>query len=143
MNFDERLEALRAKREERRAKNDEVVKALRESVDAGDQKFAEDVKNLKWAFGEVSAELGDQADAIDDKIDEKIDAAEERRSNIKAKVAAFKTEIEKADQEDLIVDILVYAEDCAEVAAYFAQEADFAIAAAEEQIKIYNEKFGK
>lgn len=147
MSYEERLEALRAKREDLRAKNDERVKALRESIDAGDQKFAEDMKNLKWAFGEVSAELNDQADAIDDKIDQKIDkridAAETRRANIKAKIEGVRTEIERADREALIVDILLYAEDCAEIAAYYSEEADFAMAAAEEQIRLYNEKFGE
>ncbi len=142
MSFDERLEAVRARREEIRAKNDERVRIIRESVDAGDQKFAEDMKNLKWAFGEASAELNDQADALDDKIDAKIDAAEQRRENLKAKIAGIKTDIQKADQEAFILDILIYAEDCAEIAAYYAEEADFAMAAAEEQIRLYNEKFG-
>lgn len=143
MSFDERLEAIRARREELRAKNDEMVKAIRESVDAGDQKFAEDMKNLKWAFKEASDELNDQADAIDDMIEDKIEAAEDRRENIKSKIAGIKTEIQKADQEALILDILIYAEDCAEIAAYYSEEADFAMAAAEEQIKIYKEKFGE
>lgn len=142
MSFDERLEALKAKREEHRAKNDELVKSIRDSIDAGDQKFLEDMKNLKWAVGEASAELSDQADALDDLIDDKIDAAEDRRENIKAKLKGIKTDFEKAELEDLIVDILLYAEDCAEIAAYYSEEADFAMAAAEEQIKIYKEKYG-
>ncbi len=147
MSFDERLEAIWAKREELRAKHDDRVKAVRESIDEGDKKFAEDMQTLKWAFGEASAELNEQADAIDAKIDaridEKIDASEARRENIRAKVEGFKAEIEKAEQEALIVDILVYAEDCADIAAYYSQEADFAMAAAEELIAIYNEKFGE
>lgn len=147
MSFDERLEALWAKRDEARAKHDEKVRILRESIDAGDKQFVEDMKTLKWAFGEASAELSDQADAIDDAIDEKIEerieAAEDRRENIRSKIAGIKTEIEKADQEDFIVDLLVYAEDCAEIAAYFSEEADYAMAAAEEQIRIYKEKFGE
>lgn len=143
MSFDERLEALRAMREERRAKNDEIVKSIRDSIDSGDEKFAEDVKNLRWAFGEVSAEFSDQADAIDEKIDEKIDAAKERRENVKAKIADIKSDMEKKDLENFIVDLIIYAEDCAEIAAYYFEEADYAILAAEEQIKIYNEKFGE
>lgn len=143
MSFEERLEAVRARREELRAKNDEVVKAIRESVDAGDQKFAEDMKNLRWAFGEVSEELNDQADAIDDMIEDKIEAAEDRRENIRDKIAGIKTEIQKAEQESLILDVLVYAEDCAEIAAYYSEEADFAMAAAEELISNYKEKFGE
>ncbi len=143
MSFDERVEAFWAKREDVRAKHDERVKAIRDSIDAGDQKFVDDMKNLKWAFGEAAAELSDQADAIDEKIEEKVDAAEDRRENIKAKIAGIKTEIEKADQEDFIVDLLVYAEDCAEIAAYFSNEADCAMAVAEEQIRLYNEKFGE
>lgn len=143
MSFEERLEAVKAKREAVRARNDEMVKIIRDSIDAGDEKFAEDLKNLKWAFGEVSAELDDQADAIDEKIEEKIDAAEDRRENIRAKIAGIKTEIEKADREDFIVDLLIYAEECAEIAAYYSKEADYAMAVAEEQIKIYNEKFGE
>lgn len=147
MSFDERMEALKARREELRAKHDEMVKTVRESVDAGDQQFAEDMKTLKWAFGEASAELNEQADAldqkIDEKIDERIDAAEERRAKIKGKIADIKTDIERAEQEALIVDILVYAEDCAEIAAYYSEEFDFAMAAAEELIANYNEKFGE
>lgn len=147
MSFDERMEALWAKREELRAKHDDRVKVIRDSIDAGDQQFVEDMKNLKWAFGEATAEINEQADAldakIDEKIDERIDAAEERHENIKAKIAGFKSDIEKAEQEALIVDILVYAEDCADIAAYYSQEADFAMAAAEELIALYNEKFGE
>lgn len=143
MSFEERLEAVRARREELRAKNDEVVKAIRESVDAGDQKFAEDMKNLRWAFGEASEELNDQADALDDMIEDKIEAAEDRRENIRDKIAGIKTEIQKAEQESLILDVLVYAEDCAEIAAYYSEEADFAMAAAEELISNYKERFGE
>lgn len=147
MNFDERLEAVKARREELRARHDEMVKIMRESVDAGDQKFAEDVRNLKRAFGDASLEINEQADAlgekIDNKVDERIEKVENRRQNIKDKIEGIKTDIQKADQESLIEDILSYAEDCAIIAAYYSEEAAYAMVAAEEQIKLYNEKFGE
>lgn len=61
----------------------------------------------------------------------------------KAKIEAKKTAIDKAAQEELIMDLLDYADDCQLIAYAYAMEAELAILDACDQIEDYESKYGK
>ena len=66
-----------------------------------------------------------------------------RIGNLQDKINDLSQAYAKADQEELIIDLLDYADDCRETAIEMAEEAILAYKAAAEQIALYNEKYGR
>ena len=65
------------------------------------------------------------------------------QEEIKNRIESKKTELDKAAQEELIMDLLDYADDCQMVAYAYAMEAELAILDACDQIDAYEAKFGE
>ena len=63
--------------------------------------------------------------------------------NAKDKVAERKEALDKAGQEAWIMDLLDYADRCQEYACAWAMEAEYTMIQVADEIKDYNEKYGK
>ena len=158
MSTEERFEAASVKMDELMAKIEEVNKALKESIKDGAANFKSDMKFTQESIDEIFddaekrhdqkvEERIDEIIALDEKLDEK---KEERRDALRARIGNLQDKINdlsqayaKADQEELIIDLLDYADDCRETAIEMAEEAILAYKAAAEQIALYNEKYGR
>lgn len=117
----------------------EAMKEIDEKIDA---KIAEDAKKYDEAGEKLMAKVDDELATVEGDINA---AAENRRiakersdsklnatrlkvqmhqEEVKNKIAAKKIELDKAAQEELIMDLLDYADDCQYIAYSYAMEAE-------------------
>jgi NADH dehydrogenase/NADH:ubiquinone oxidoreductase subunit G len=158
MDLTERYDAVTAKMDELRAKLEESNEAVKESFKQGAADFRADMEFNQNSIDEILEEAKREHDIrveerIDDIIatDEAFEARkEERREAARAKIKNLQDKINdlgqayaRADQEELIVDLLTYADECQEIAIYMSEEAILAYKAAAEQIALYYEKYGE
>ena len=78
----------------------------------------------------------------DSKVDSVKLRTQMRVDNAKSKVAARKEALDKAAQEEWILDLLDYANGCYEMAYAWALEAEYTMMEAAYEIDYYNERFG-
>lgn len=102
-----------------------------------------DIAKMKADMEVVSAELQDYTDKKSAEFDAKVEALIARNAAAKEKIRKFGEELDKADMEDYIDELLTYSEDCRDLADAFMEESDLAFDLAKEQIAIYNEKYGE
>ena len=158
MELQERFDAATAKLDELKAKMEEANKAVKESIKDGAANFRSDMEFTSSCIDEIFEEAEKKHDlkveervdniiAADERLEEK---REERREASRAKIKKLQDRINdisrdyaKADQEELILDLLAYADECHETAVYMAEEAIHAYKEAAEQIAIYKEKYGE
>ena len=158
MDLTERFEAATAKMDELKVKMEEANKAVKESVKEGTANFISDMEFTQASIDEIFDDAEKRHDlkveervdniiAADEKLEEK---REERREAAVAKIKNLQDRINdlsrdyaKADQEQLIIDLLTYADVCQKTAIEMAEDAVYAYRAAAEQIAIYNEKYGR
>ena len=106
----------------------------------------------------IDAKIADSARKYDDAAEENSRLAKERynsklnatrlkvqmhQEEVKNRIESKKTELDKAAQEELIMDLLDYADDCQMVAYSYAMEAELAIMDACDEIADYEAKYGK
>ena len=119
-----------------------------------DQATAESIADAHTGINEIQKQTaGDVAAAaenvrlMNERRDSTINAAKLRTemkvTAAKEKVAAHKEAIDKAAQEELILDLLDYAEGCYEMACAWALEAEAAMMEAAGEINDYTEKYGE
>ena len=112
---------------------------MKESFRQGAADFKSDMEFTKASIDEIS-----------DETERKIEVrSEERIGKRKAKLEELQNKINdlgqayaKADQEELIIGLLEYAEDCRATAVYMAEEAVTAYKAAADELAEYNKKYG-
>ena len=158
MDVNERFEASAATMDELKAKLEKAHQTVKDSVRDGAANFRSDLKFTQESVDEVFVDAEKQHDLkVEERVDRIIDAEErrderreERREAAKAKIDELKEKINdlgqayaKADQEELIADLLIYAEDCEATALYMAQEAVLAYEAAAKEMADYYEKYGE
>ena len=139
MNSEERFEAAAAGMDELKAKIEEVNKAVRDSFTEGAANFRSDMQFTKSSIEGIS-------DETEEKIEAKKDARLEKRrtklQELQDKINDLGQAYAKADQEDLIVGLIEYADECRDTAVYMADEAVNAYRAAAKELAKYNEKYG-
>ena len=119
-----------------------------------DQATAESIASAPTGLDEIEKQTaGDAAAAaenvrlMNERRDSAINATKLRTemkvNAAKAKIAAHKEAIDKAAREELILDLLDYAEGCYEMACAWALEAEAAMMEAASEINDYTEKFGE
>ena len=158
MDVNERFEASAAAMDELKAKLEKAHETVKDSMKDGVANFKADMKFTSDSVDEVFVDAEKQHDLkVEQRVDKVIDAEErfdakkeERREARKARIDELKNKINdlgqayaKADQEELIADLLVYAEDCEATALYMAQEAVLAYEAAARELADYYEKYGE
>lgn len=165
MNIEERLA-------QSQAKLDELKEKINNSIDSAKAAYQVDKKEAMIKLAKMNAAIEDfgrdveaqvycdvtsmqnevKADteainkAMED-INDKIDATrlkvQMHREEVKNRIETKKTELDKAAQEELIMDLLDYADDCQMVAYSYAMEAELAIMDACDEIADYEAKYGK
>ena len=158
MELNERFEAVSAKMDELKVKMEEANNAVKESFKQGAANFKSDMEFTQASIDEIFDAAETKHDLkVEERIDDIIAAdasheekREERLEASKAKIKSLQDKINelsqayaKADQEELIIELLTYADECQEVAIFMAKEAVLTYKAAAEQIEIYNEKYGE
>lgn len=119
-----------------------------------DQATAESIASASTGINEIQKQTaGDAAAAaenvrlMNERRDSAINATKLRTemkvNAAKAKIAAHKEAIDKAAREELILDLLDYADGCYEMACAWALEAEAAMMEAASEINDYTEKFGE
>ncbi len=158
MDINERFDEISAKMDELKAKAEKASEEVKESWNQGLADFKADMEFTMNSIDEIAEEAEKNHDlrvekriddiiAADEKIEEKKEErAEKRREKLFAlrdRINELAQDINKADQEQLIIDLLDYADECQETAVYMAEEAALAYKAAAEELVKYNAKYGK
>ena len=142
MGFTERFDAATAKMDELKARMGKASDEINESCQQGAAKFRSDMDVLRASLREIAESLDEQNEVVSEKREAKVEEARAKLEATADKIYEIGQSFERADQEELIVDLLTYAEECQDLADMMADEAELALKAAAEQIAIYNEKFG-
>ena len=102
--------------------------------------------SLATVEGDVNAAEENQRLAKE-RYDSKLNATrlkvQMHKEEVKNRIESKKTELDKAAQEELIMDLLDYADDCQMIAYAYAMEAEMAIMDACDEIADYEAKYGK
>ena len=165
MNFEERLAQSQAKLDELKEKINNSIDSAKDAyqvdkkeamiklakMNAAIEDFGRDVEaqvycDVTSMQNEVKADTEAINKAMED-INDKIDATrlkvQMHQEEVKNRIESKKTELDKSAQEELIMDLLDYADDCQMVAYSYAMEAELAIMDACDEIADYEAKYGK
>ena len=126
-----------------------------------DAKLGSDMEKYDAAAEKLQAKVDDDLATIEGDInaaEENVRLAKERKNSklnatrlklqmhqeeVKNRIEAKKTAIDKDAQEELIMDLLDYADDCQQIAYSYVMEAELAILDACDEIEEYEAKYGK
>jgi hypothetical protein len=138
-----------------------ISNAMNEINDKIDAKIDADMKKYDEKAEKLQAKVDDSLATADGNLNAAIEnnrLAKERynsklnatrlkvqmhQEEVKNRIESKKTELDKAAQEELIMDLLDYADDCQMVAYAYAMEAELAIMDACDEIADYEAKYGK
>ena len=126
--------------------NAKIAEGAKKYDEAGEDLMAKVDDGLATVEGDVNA-AAENRRLAKERSDSKINATrlkvQMHQEEVKSRIAAKKTELDKAAQEELIADLLDYADDCQMIAYAYAMEAELAITDACEEIRDYEAKYGK
>ena len=157
MNTEERFKEAASGMDELKAKIEEANKALKESFAEGAANFRSDMELTRASIDEISDETERKIELkTEETVDRIVDAEEKREAKRDERLEKRRSKLEelqnrindlgqayaKADQEDLIIGLLEYADDCRETAVYMADEAAYAYKAAAKELAEYKKKYG-
>ena len=144
-----------------KADTEAINKAMEDINDKIDAKIADSAKKYDDAAEKLMAKVDDSLATAEGNVnaaEENSRLAKERynsklnatrlkvqmhQEEVKNRIESKKTELDKAAQEELIMDLLDYADDCQMVAYSYAMEAELAIMDACDEIADYEAKYGK
>ena len=139
MDLKERFDEVSARMDELKAKAEKASQDVKESWAQGIDDFRADMEFNRANFDEIADDAERKHDLrVEERIDRRIARAEALRDKINDLGEAYA----KADQEELILGLLEYADECQAVAVYMAEEAAAAYKAAANEIAAYNDKYG-
>ena len=115
---------------------------IKESEQQGATNLRSDMDMLRENLRDIAEDLDEQHELVSAKKEAKVEEARAKLQATANKIYEIGQSFERVDQEELILDLLTYAEECQELADLMTDEAELALKAAAEQIAIYNEKFG-
>ena len=126
--------------------NAKIAEGAKKYDEAGENLMAKVDDGLATVEGDVNA-AAENRRLAKERSDSKLNATrlkvQMHQEEVKNRIAAKKTDLDKAAQEELIMDLLDYADDCQYIAYSYAMEAELAITDACEEIKDYEAKYGK
>ena len=126
--------------------NAKIAEGAKKYDEAGENLMAKVDDGLATVEGDVNA-AAENRRLAKERSDSKLNATrlkvQMHQEEVKSRIEAKKTELDKAAQEELIADLLDYADDCQMIAYAYAMEAELAITDACEEIKDYEAKYGK
>ena len=126
--------------------NAKIAEGAKKYDEAGENLMAKVDDGLATVEGDVNAAAENRRIAKE-RSDSKLNATrlkvQMHQEEVKSRIEAKKTELDKAAQEELIADLLDYADDCQMIAYAYAMEAELAITDACEEIQDYEAKYGK
>ena len=144
-----------------KADTEAINKAMEDINDKIDAKIADSAKKYDDAAEKLMAKVDDSLATAEGNVnaaEENSRLAKERynsklnatrlkvqmhQEEVKNRIESKKTELDKAAQEELIMDLLDYADDCQMVAYSYAMEAELATMDACDEIADYEAKYGK
>ena len=145
--IDAKLDKVDAKVEELDAKIDAKLDADAEKYDAAmdkiDAKVNDDLDAIEGDYYAAKEDVGLAKERYDSKRNATRLKVQMHMEDVKNRIEAKKTELDKAAQEELIMDLLDYADDCQMIAYAYAMEAELAILDACDEIEDYDSKYGK
>ena len=126
--------------------NAKIAEGAKKYDEAGENLMAKVDDGLATVEGDVNA-AAENRRLAKERSDSKLNATrlkvQMHQEEVKSRIEAKKTELDKAAQEELIADLLDYADDCQMIAYAYAMEAELAITDACEEIRDYEAKYGK
>ena len=126
--------------------NAKIAEGAKKYDEAGENLMAKVDDGLATVEGDVNA-AAENRRLAKERSDSKLNATrlkvQMHQEEVKSRIEAKKTELDKAAQEELIADLLDYADDCQMIAYAYAMEAELAIMDACEEIQDYEAKYGK
>ena len=126
--------------------NAKIAEGAKKYDEAGEDLMAKVDDGLATVEGDVNA-AAENRRLAKERSDSKLNATrlkvQMHQEEVKSRIEAKKTELDKAAQEELIADLLDYADDCQMIAYAYAMEAELAITDACEEIQDYEAKYGK
>ncbi len=151
MDLNERFEEVSAKMDELKAKAEKASREVKESWNEGIANFKSDMAFTMESINEVADEaemkhdqkVEEHIDKIETKRDERLEKRREKVYALRDRINELAQDVSKADQEEFILDLLDYADECQATAVYMAEEAAVAYKTAAQEIVKYNEKYGR
>ncbi len=137
--IDAKVEELDAKIAAKAEKIDAALDSADEKIDA---KVNEGLDAIEGDYYAAKEDIRLAKERYDSKLNAIRLKVQMHKEEVKADIDAKKTAIDKAAQEDLIVALLDYADDCQMIALSYAMEAELAILDACDEIEDYNAKYG-
>ena len=125
------------------AKAEAIDKALDEADDKIDAKVNDDLDAIEGDYYAAKEDVRLAKERYDSKLNATRLKVQMHMEDVKNRIEAKKTELDKAAQEELIMDLLDYADDCQMIAYAYAMEAELAILDACDEIEDYDSKYGK
>ena len=126
--------------------NAKIAEGAKKYDEAGEKLMAKVDDDLATVEGDINAAAENRRIAKE-RSDSKLNATrlkvQMHQEEVKSRIEAKKTELDKAAQEELIMDLLDYADDCQYIAYSYTMEAELAITDACEEIQDYEAKYGK
>ena len=126
--------------------NAKIAEGAKKYDEAGENLMAKVDDDLATVEGDINAAAENRRIAKE-RSDSKLNATrlkvQMHQEEVKNRIESKKTELDKAAQEELIADLLDYADDCQMIAYAYAMEAELAIMDACEEIQDYEAKYGK
>ena len=117
--------------------NAKIAEGAKKYDEAGENLMAKVDDGLATVEGDVNA-AAENRRLAKERSDSKLNATrlkvQMHQEEVKSRIEAKKTELDKAAQEELIADLLDYADDCQMIAYAYAMEAELAITDACEEI---------
>ena len=112
-------------------------------MDAVDAAIDDDIATAKGEINAAKENARLAKECGDSKLNAILLRAQMNVNAAKAKVKEKKAALEKADQEQRILDLLDYADKCQQLAVAMSMEADWAFLAAAAEATDYTEKYGE
>ena len=126
--------------------NAKIAEGAKKYDEAGENLMAKVDDGLATVEGDVNA-AAENRRLAKERSDSKLNATrlkvQMHQEEVKSRIEAKKTELDKAAQEELIADLLDDADECQMIAYAYAMEAELAITDACEEIQDYEAKYGK
>lgn len=126
--------------------NAKIAEGAKKCDEEGEKLMAMVDDDVATVEGDINA-AAENCRIAKERSDSKLNATrlkvQMHQEEVKRRIEAKKTELDKAAQEELIADLLDYADDCQMIAYAYAMEAELAITDACEEIRDYEAKYGK
>jgi len=121
----------------------EGIDTVEDAITGAAEKIEDAAKTAEGNYYAAQENLRIARENYESKLNSERLEVQMRLENLRSKIAEKKDSVDKAVQEEVITDLLCYAQDCQSMSLFYAQEADLAMKDAKDLIDDFNKKYGE